>query len=98
MIEKVCAKCHIELRPKRTDVFAIEMATWGPMMAYSADLWHCPSCGVEVVLGFAKEPTKVHWEDGFEDWLAEIKAMHVPVIEFWLNEKERQTHAEEVNS
>lgn len=87
---KVCVECQIELRCKTNGVLLVEAATWGFMTLRDADLWHCPECGFEIVLG-AGEQHYAYWE-GDGDLLAEIKrreARGQRVILCWLNPRER---------
>lgn len=56
MTGKVCAKCQVELRPKENDVATLEMAGTQATAVWSADLWACPGCGIEVLLGFGRAP------------------------------------------
>ena len=51
-----CGKCQIELRPKYNGVPVIEMTTRGPEAIWSADIWTCPDCGLEIVYGFSNDP------------------------------------------
>ena len=62
----VCPKCHCELRPETNGVGILDMADWGPYELYDADLWKCPSCGVEVVGGFGLNPIAQHYESAFQ--------------------------------
>ena len=62
----VCPKCHCELRPETNGVGILDMADWGPYELYDADLWKCPSCGVEVVGGFGLNPIAQHYESPFQ--------------------------------
>lgn len=83
---KICAKCQIELRPKTNGVYVLERATFGPYALWVADLWHCPGCGLEVILGFAPKPFAEHYQ---ADFVEKVEAADRPVIEFWLNQKEK---------
>ena len=53
----VCVKCQIELIPKRNDIRVV--SDWGkPELEeiWCADLWGCPHCGAQVILGFGASP------------------------------------------
>lgn len=61
----VCLKCHCELHPEKNDVGVLDMAKFGPYQLYSADLWKCPKCGMQVVGGFGFGPIANHFEADF---------------------------------
>jgi hypothetical protein len=63
----VCNKCHCELRPETNGVGVLDMADWGPAELYDADLWKCPSCGIEVVGGFGHSAIASHFESEFKN-------------------------------
>ena len=54
----VCNACQLQLRPKKNDVLAmaVTIANGSPHTVHSADLWECPSCGYEIIAGFASSP------------------------------------------
>ena len=95
---KICIKCRIELRPKTNGVFALEMNTFGAISLAQADLWHCPECGLEVVLGFATEPFARHCQTDFVETVEAARDDGRPVIEFWLNQKERMEYLHGCNN
>jgi hypothetical protein len=87
---KVCVHCEVELRCKTNGVLLVECATWGFMTIREADLWHCPTCQSETVLGCAPAQLYAHFEG---DIVAEVKrreARGQRVILCWLNEREKQ--------
>ena len=62
----VCAKCQVEMRPETNGIGVLDMADFGPYQLWQADLWKCPVCGNEIIVGFAKEATTEHYLDGFD--------------------------------
>jgi len=97
MIGKVCAKCQVELRPKKNGVGALEMAANGAAVAiYDVDLWSCPICALDVLLGFGSKPISEHFKGG-NFW--SIVEGYDLVIKFWSNEAEKtEAEAENVRS
>ena len=90
---KVCVACNIELRVKQNGVVLVEMSTVGPVALWRADLYHCPVCGIEAVLGVGAEPEVRAWEFHFRTRLDVHRAdAGQRVIEFWANERERDQH------
>jgi hypothetical protein len=69
----VCVKCHCELRPETNGVGILDIAEWGPYELYDADLWKCPSCGIEVVGGFALSPISAHYNANFQKMIDSYK-------------------------
>lgn len=65
-MKAVCAKCRCEMRPKKNDYCVEEMAdTAFPYRVWFADLWSCPSCKSEVVIGFANNPWGEHFQPDY---------------------------------
>lgn len=77
MPKATCVKCAVYLRPQTNDIRVVETAQRDfqkPYAIYHADLWRCPSCGFEVVLGFGAEPEHEHWQGAsFQIALRKIK-------------------------
>ena len=38
---------------------------WSPYKLWRGDLWKCPDCGHEIVVGFASRPSAEHYQPGF---------------------------------
>jgi len=57
----VCRTCQVDLRPERNGVGVLDMADFGPVDLWDADLWKCPKCGLEVVSGFGNNPISSHY-------------------------------------
>ena len=66
----VCVKCQTEFRAEKDGIGLLDMAGYGPVKIWEADLYKCPKCGTEIVAGFAQQPTYEHHMDEFEGWLA----------------------------
>lgn len=88
MIDKVCTKCQIELRPHKNGVIVVAMATFGPSEFYSADEWYCPLCGWKGIFGFGSVLAS-HCEPDFEDKLAKEEKKGRVIYRFWLNRIEK---------
>lgn len=69
----VCVKCQCEMRPKQNDVGVLTMAGDQPYQLWSADLWACPGCEVEIISGFGWKAMVEHWEDNFTHHLEDYK-------------------------
>ena len=62
----VCPKCHCELKPERNGVAVLDLAAFGPYKLWSADLWKCRICKIEIIAGFASEPISTCYEPDFK--------------------------------
>lgn len=64
MPKSVCVKCEVELKPEINGVVVVEMFQQNKEIykLWEADLWKCPICGVEVVLGFGNQPFMYHFD------------------------------------
>ena len=65
-MKPVCVKCEMELSLEKTGVLVRELFQKDTMVyrIWSADLWKCPECGVEIIPGhgFADKPLASHYE------------------------------------
>ena len=77
----VCASCQVEMRPETNGVGVLDMAEFGPVSLWDADLWKCPSCGHQIVAGFGDSPISRHGEGkSFEDHIEHYRR-HSIVVE-----------------
>ena len=54
------------MRMKKAGVVVEEHREGGkPYKIWQADLWECPTCGHECILGFAAKPSAQHFEDHY---------------------------------
>jgi len=64
----VCVPCQVEMRPKRNGVIVEEHREEGkPYKIWEADLWECPKCHHECILGFADRPICYYNELEYEE-------------------------------
>jgi len=65
-MKPVCVKCERELYMEKAGVVVRELFQKNTMTyrIWSADLWKCPECGVEIIPGngFADKPYAIHYE------------------------------------
>ena len=82
MPKSVCAKCEVELKPEHNGVIVSEMMNNNTKIykLWRADLWKCPGCGIEVVLGFASMPLMEHFEGDINKELEDFKEMGCKII------------------
>lgn len=75
MPKSVCVNCEVELKPEHNGVIIAEMFQNNSKLykLWEADLWKCPECGLEVILGFAQQPFMEHWQGPIEQVLEECR-------------------------
>ena len=82
MPKPVCVNCQCFYRPKQNGFKLIEgmpkgdhdenirgkrkPEAWEPYKVWQADLWECPDCFNEIVVGFGHRPTAEHYEPHFK--------------------------------
>ena len=68
----VCVACEREMRPERNGVGVLDISkSVGSYVVYDADLWKCPTRGIEVVGGFGCSAIALRHDDNFQkhiDW------------------------------
>lgn len=61
----VCVKCQVEMRPEKSGVGLLDMASYGPYKLWESDLYKCPKCGCEIITGFGDYAITEHYEPSF---------------------------------
>jgi hypothetical protein len=46
---------------------ALEPVAWAPYKLWVGDLWKCPSCGAEILIGMARQPIDEHFTPTFAE-------------------------------
>jgi hypothetical protein len=66
-----CVKCRVEFRCKKNGFMAVTMAGLPPQpyQIWSADMWECPGCKVQILSGFSRIPIAENWQENFHRWL-----------------------------
>ena len=68
MPQPICVMCQVEYRPEKNGVIAEEMATGiGSYKLWYADLWKCPVCDHQIIVGFGKNAIAGHWMKEYQD-------------------------------
>ena len=82
MHRPVCLECYVEMRCSTNGVYVIEMAGKPPTpyKIWKADAYKCPSCGNEVVTGFALKPFSLSGDPDFSATLQRVKCGPGPVL------------------
>ena len=72
-----CAGCKTLLRPRKNDVCVhITMDDGRPYQLWQADLWECPDCGAQTILGYGQE----HWAEHYEpDFARHMKSADITI-------------------
>jgi predicted RNA-binding Zn-ribbon protein involved in translation (DUF1610 family) len=75
MPKMICVKCEVELRPEENGVKVKELfhRNTAVYRVWDADLWQCPKCGLQVVVGFGERPITEHYQDDFQKILGFVE-------------------------
>lgn len=87
---RVCVACEVEMKPKQNGVVLVEAATFGFLSLHMADVWHCPACGHEAIIGVADDALFGHWEGGIVEEIRRREKRGERVVVCWLNQKEKE--------
>jgi len=80
----VCVKCQVDMKPEKNGVGLLDMAEFGPYKVWDADLWKCPECGCEVVVGTGMHAVSHHHDDNF-DKICNGYRRYTQLIPVWAN-------------
>ena len=78
-MKPICVPCKMFMRCKKNDYPFEEGFGNGEGKTYKlwlGDLWACPSCDAEIVIGVGRAPIAEHFEPNFE----ERRRLHAPRI------------------
>lgn len=81
-MKRVCVKCEREFKPEENGVIVAEMFQRNTKIykLWSADLWKCPVCGIEIVVGFSQYPYAEHYSADCKELVAKAIAAGKRVI------------------
>src|SRR5678816_3389465 len=65
--------------PRRPEPGTSAPEHWTPYKVWVGDKWTCEGCGATIVSGFGREPLAEHYQDGFTDVVARVKADQLQV-------------------
>lgn len=82
-MKPICVNCQRFYHPKRNGVTFIESMPngdaampgkespecWTPYKVWLGDLWECPNCNSQIIVGVAQYPISEHYEDNFDEAL-----------------------------
>lgn len=72
---KVCGKCGISLRLKKSGIPCVETYNNLPLRIWFADVWVCLKCGTEIVTGFGPEPYAEYYMSNFDEALEVVTTL-----------------------
>ena len=78
-MKHICVKCERFMRPKKNGFMFVEGMSsdgakpglvepekWRGYKLWAGDLWQCPDCQVQVVVGCARMPIAEHYQPDFD--------------------------------
>lgn len=68
----VCVKCCRFYRCKKNETaweegYPVTRTTWGSYRLWSGDLWECPGCGSEIIVGHGMRPVAEKHEPNYAE-------------------------------
>ncbi len=81
-MKRICVKCEREFKPEKNGVIVVEMFQRNTKIykLWEADLWKCPVCGIEIVVGFAQYPYAEHFSANCEEIVGKAVAANKKII------------------
>lgn len=73
MIRPICVTCGVMYAVDKQGIVVAEMASFGVYNLNAADRFICPSCGHQIIGGFAKFPYIHHYDEKFAERLLEAQ-------------------------
>jgi len=68
-----CVPCQTYLRPRKNEIVVLETDDkHRPYKIWLADLWECPDCGHQVILGYGLHHISEHYEPDFDRYLKRV--------------------------
>ena len=61
-----CVACQTYLRPRKNEIYVLIENDDVAHAVWCADLWECPDCGTQVILGYGQQPVSKNYKDDFE--------------------------------
>lgn len=90
-LKPICVPCQRFYRPKTNGVHFIEgmpaagagpvrpgkadSHLWRPYKLWQGDLWACPGCGAEIIVGCAQKPLAEHYMPDFQKAVEDTQAI-----------------------
>ncbi len=80
----VCVSCLKFMKPRTNGIIVEErmpthrpdptQTDWGPYKLWEADLWQCPRCKQQIIMGWGRQAFAEHHEDDYSDKVNKIEA------------------------
>jgi hypothetical protein len=71
------------MAPRHTEQRAVPGTSrpdmWTPYKVWCGDLWKCPNCKIEIVVGIGRHPIRERHQDGFDTTIAHTGADQLKV-------------------
>ena len=77
----VCVKCNREMSPERNGVGCLDIADFGADAVWDSDLWKCPTCGYEILVGFGQKAIAYHHQGEYFNKVREDYAKRGLLVE-----------------
>lgn len=87
MPKPACPKCLCFFKPKKNGFAWIEgmpldgaqrglrePENWCPYKLWQSDLWECPDCQAQIIVGHGANPVSEHYKDNFKEQISAFGA------------------------
>jgi len=71
------------MKAEQNGVGLVDMASFGEYKVWDSDLYRCPCCGYEIIVGFGKEAIAEHFEGDRFTRVLEGYLKHSLLVESW---------------
>ncbi len=79
----VCVKCNVELKAETNGVGLVDMTNFGEYKVWDSDLYKCPCCGYEIIVGFGCQAVAEHFEKDRFTKALEFYRKHSRLVKSW---------------
>jgi hypothetical protein len=91
-MKPICVPCERFMRPLKTGYWFVEgmpgperngtgkgATGWISYKVWVGDLWHCPDCGAQTIVGIGSGPVSEHYKPDFHRAIADNNALQLVV-------------------
>lgn len=69
MHRPVCVKCRVEMLPEKNGTICVDYTKQGPYKMWDSDMYRCPVCQIDILVGFGQAEISVCHDGQFEGML-----------------------------
>ena len=74
----ICALCELNMKQEYNGIYVEEHRGYNePYKIWLADLWQCPHCNYQIIIGFGEYPLVEHFEESLYKKLSKRVTYHI---------------------